>query len=435
MYKIIWWLLLTLLSYSGFAQNVADTHIITLPITEAEGFGPFSPEFKELEYDPAEMVSDEWNNTREAVTGIPEHWDKPVVKRIIFDIYQFTYQNYKLGALSEDFFNSAKEAWQWDPAKRALYEQPIRCYTHIAMSKTPSGVIEYKLDTDNDKDFRDERTVSSPIMVVALANGAKPEYALKVQYETYVNGKVEKKTIPVLIAQNKEDRLLYGFPVHGQTWFKKKRLVLRGDVVSTTYDKRTLVGVDGKKEGFKPVKKEAQLEVEGENYLNMGTDANNLMLTLGVEQPTKNNLVYRKPMVGDAAAVFSGNEFTTNKAVSLKDYKGRYLYLEFWGSWCKPCMKEIPNVKHARQNLDPALISFLGIAYDKPEELAKTIKKEKITWPQILHSKENKIADIYDVRNFPKSYLIDPDGKIIAEDLRGSKLVKLLEKYMNKRSR
>ncbi|SFS76569.1 Peroxiredoxin [Zhouia amylolytica] len=433
MFRIIWLLLLVLLSYFGVAQNTNDKHIITLPISEKEGFGPFSPEFKELTYDPDEFITDEWSNTIETVSGIPEDWDKPVVKRIIFDIYQFTYQNYKLGAISEDFFNRVKVLWQWDLTNRDLSEQPIRCYTHIVMHKTPGGIIEYKIDTNNNDDFSDDRIISSPIMVVALGNEAGEEYAPMVQYEAFVKGGVVKKSIPVLIAQSGMNRLLYSFPVYKEATFKGESLILRGDIVSTTFDKRTLIGIKADKENFKPIAKEGILKIDGVSYQNMGVDANDQLLLLG-EKPSNKKRVYKKPNVGDDAIAFSGNEFTTNQKISLSDFEGKYLYLEFWGSWCGPCMKEIPNVKYAKQNLDPALISFLGIAYDRPAELAKTIKKKKITWPQILHNGDNKIADIYDVQNFPKSYLIDPDGKIIAEDLSGSKLIKILQKYINKRS-
>ncbi|RYD74896.1 MAG: TlpA family protein disulfide reductase, partial [Sphingobacteriales bacterium] len=78
------------------------------------------------------------------------------------------------------------------------------------------------------------------------------------------------------------------------------------------------------------------------------------------------------------------------------------------------------------KKLDSNKIAFLGIAVDDKEQLKKYIEKEKILWPQILSNEENKIKDIYNIDSYPTTLLIDPNGKIIAKNLRGEDLAKKL---------
>lgn len=119
------------------------------------------------------------------------------------------------------------------------------------------------------------------------------------------------------------------------------------------------------------------------------------------------------------------------KAVNLGDFKGKYLFVDFWASWCGPCRGENPNVLRAYNNYKQDGLEILGVSFDdKKEAWVKAIEEDKMPWTQIsvLKGFENEAADLYQIQGIPASILINPEGKIIAYDLRAEDLErKLLE--------
>lgn len=115
------------------------------------------------------------------------------------------------------------------------------------------------------------------------------------------------------------------------------------------------------------------------------------------------------------------------KEVMLSDYvgKGKYVLLDFWASWCKPCIKEIPTLVKVYDKYRNKNFEIVGISLDENKEAwLKAIIQYNMKWPQLSDLKgwENQAVLIYDVTNLPYTILISPDGTIIDKDLRGSQL-------------
>ncbi|WP_340153858.1 redoxin domain-containing protein [uncultured Marivirga sp.] len=119
--------------------------------------------------------------------------------------------------------------------------------------------------------------------------------------------------------------------------------------------------------------------------------------------------------------------------VSLKDFRGDYVLVDFWAAWCKPCRQENPNIVEAYSKYKDAGFQILGVSLDKKrEDWLKAIEVDNLQWTQVSELKfwQTPIVQEYKINGIPYSLLLDPEGKIVAKNLRGERLhEKLAEIY------
>lgn len=121
---------------------------------------------------------------------------------------------------------------------------------------------------------------------------------------------------------------------------------------------------------------------------------------------------------GNMAPEFSFPDLN-GKMVSLKDFRGKIVYLDIWASWCGPCRKEIPDAKKLEEEMKGKEVAFLCVSVDANEEPWKKIVKEKEMAGIHLISKGNfdsEICKLYNVRGIPRYVIIDKEGKIVQSD-------------------
>jgi thiol-disulfide isomerase/thioredoxin len=124
------------------------------------------------------------------------------------------------------------------------------------------------------------------------------------------------------------------------------------------------------------------------------------------------------------------------------DYQGKIVMIDFWATWCAPCMAEVPNVAAAYEKYHASGFEVLGITMDEPtdgEKVKRVMAKKKMVWPELFGEtgKTKSIAEMFSVNAIPAAFLIDGDtGKILAagEELRGDGLEKALAKFVPAKS-
>lgn len=412
--------------------------VINLPVTFVEGFGPFGSDYASAspEYSLDDPNGGTWAKTYKPLTGIPQQWKNVTKSQIVINTRQFVFQNFRQGKIDSDFYTSLQKSWKWTPDEKRLSPKPIRCCIYIIWGTDQAGKLNVMIDTNNNGDFSDEKSfypeTAGPDDTLRLY-----KHSYEIEYDIFRKGRAEIVHIPMVIKylphQPERYRMAYSFPRYAKALLAlgglQKTLAINiGFTSPSGYEVSELAMADAGKTGkfIAPrngirIGEFLDLESNGEQkrFLNLGFDEYDGVLRLK-GKPLKD--VY-STQLGYKLKPFSAKDFSDGSSLSTENYKGKYLYIDFWGTWCRPCLEQLPELICLYQRIDKNKIAFLGVVgEDRRDRLAKFLKKNPIPWPQIFSDRTNRLIEAYNIQGYPSTFLIRPDGTIVGKNLHGDQL-------------
>jgi peroxiredoxin len=140
--------------------------------------------------------------------------------------------------------------------------------------------------------------------------------------------------------------------------------------------------------------------------------------------------------VGNQAPQFVARTLD-DQEIKLADLRGKVVLLDFWATSCGPCVAELPTLRKAYDKYADQGFTVVGISFDRDAETAcKFLAQAKDSWPQIWAKggPESELAKLYAVSAIPATFLIGPDGKVVAKDLRGRKLERAIAELLKQKA-
>lgn len=156
---------------------------------------------------------------------------------------------------------------------------------------------------------------------------------------------------------------------------------------------------------------------------------------------TGKKIAERLPKLKAVALGATAPEFaeadTMGNMISLSSFRGQYVLIDFWASWCGPCRRENPNIVKLFKEYKNEKFTIIGVSLDRATDREKwmaAIHKDGLIWTQVsdLNFWDSKTAVLYAVRGIPQNFLLDPDGKIIGKNLRGNDLTDKLSEIFKR---
>lgn len=469
------WLFGLVIFLGACRSNSPSSDVISVALVAGDVKSPFAHGFSALSpYDTS--GTDFWAKALQPVKGVPDTLLEATLYTDNLQAEQHIYYGFKAGLMDSARYEGYQENGFID--EDLLTTDFVDQQIHIVVGKTEDSSHVVIYDTDNDEDLSDEEAFivsKDPASTHwGAIEDALPEVV--VRYELYDGHRIQEATAK--IAVNPYIKLPPGMPdlaFAGGRGYQTGEINYGGEryawwvADASSKGAFTRMGtrvwfepIEGDEEIERPKEQyrlleEAQIDaidkdiewpegyfphIEepyeigdllslGEDYFTLeGIDPTGLFLTL--KPADADNVGLRK---GLEAPDFEGKTLDTT-VVRLSDFRGKYVLIDFWGTWCGPCITEVPYLVEAYESYSRDDFEILAIANDSPDLVREFVEKEGLEWTQLVQQEGDPakmgILELYRIRGYPTTYLIDRNGIIVEREfkLRGSDLEKTLSKYL-----
>jgi len=380
--------------------------------------------------------------SQEELKGYPQMKNLPDsltnIKEYLFILndLQFYYQNYKQGIYSKAFFIKKMERNGNIKDTIFITDKKVKTTISVVAGHTPNNSIVYIVDTNNNGDYSDE----VPKILLSKLNNQDDivDNAENVDIEYYDGSSIKKEKQLITVEQDRHTKdlslsLSFRFPQYryGKVQLGNENYLIISE--SLNHDQSIYLVKDqpyfdrlDKKYMIKPSQ---YLKIEDDYVKYSPVSQNNSKIKLTISpNDLDNKIIPTTNQVGMIAPNINGINILDNAKISLGRYKGKYVFVDFWSTSCAPCIQEFPQIKEVYDKFNKNDIEIIGVADIRGEIDAKKFLNDKeVTWSNIDDKNPLTIINGYSIKSWPTTYLIDPNGKIIATDLRGADLNNKLE--------
>jgi thiol-disulfide isomerase/thioredoxin len=417
-----------------FITSISQAQIIELPYTFHNGWGEYQGRsFGGMNFSKHAPEST-WGIMEIETSGAPVGFS---VQREDTDIIQFIWQSYVKGKVSKEVFLDYMESWEIDTLSENLTRDFIRCYVHVAIKKENDSTFLYIVDTNNDLDFSDEKIHSAAVRNPQKTDDLYQENVVKFTYDVSSGGNIQTRQGEILILADTTPGAympyLVTFPHHCAS-----TLMHEGEEYAILFQYSS------------GGRLQAEKSVSIEHPIHKALFVRNQSLILGDYgyridgvNPSKQVLILEKyqldpnePLAqeGFFAPEIAGMEFTSGESLKLSDYRGKYVLLYVWATWCQPCYGSLPKLAAIRDSISEDDLQIFSAHYhSNAENLPSIIEQFNIHWPQLLHTQcSTNVEGDYTKRGVPFSALINPEGRIVEVGIHASpNLVRALKELIS----
>lgn len=377
-------------------------------------------------------------------------YEKFTIRKIFFSGFQYLLENNFIDANM-----SREKAMEWhkkySDTTFFYYQKLPRNYAAYLYATGKDGLIHFTMDANNNLRFDDDKEY-----VFDTAGTKKYHPIVKVEFDYFDGKSLQKITVPYTVNAY-TSRLPAAF-INGKKIISDVQLncEIYHEGVYKSGNRKYVFNIVKESMGVykkKPVSLAVQAfdkKGNGESFLPFQYTTTQIMEfdqgLYKIDSLTADALylykiektLYDGGRVGSMAYNLEGADIMDGKSFSLKRNRGKYSIINFWGSWCGPCIAELPELKALHQKHND--VSFVSIAADYPKDIDKLkalITEKKLTWPQLCFDREMRQEGIfwdYKIVGFPTTLLVNSNGKIVMRGT-GAKVLSEIDEYLTRKKK
>ncbi|MBT4484487.1 MAG: redoxin domain-containing protein [Candidatus Latescibacteria bacterium] len=412
------------------AQNSAASKKITINLTSSDS--------ESINFDGNFMLIPKTFSSftpGEGISQFPKNFKIIKTFSKIIQIRQFAYQ---LAQQSKEDYQKVIERYgeEWYKNAESKYsKKPVDCIISISILEDNTGENYIVFDSNNDEDLSNDEIIKFKNTDNKNDDGSVEKTAQNVvSYEYYdgINNKTLEIIIKIIKNAGRSDLTVLSLSniKYGETIVEGNQYLIGiFENFSIEFNDTSRIWIDTNNNGKYDYREDYiglikhPFNINRKSYKILSFDRFGRHIT--IEESSVPNLA-----VGLPAPDFEVQTLDLKK-FRLSDQKGKYILLDFWGTWCGPCMRQIPTLKKAYDIFGGEKFEIVGIAKDDEEKLRSCIDEKNLNWTHIQQGDEGELLKLYRIDHYPTKFLINDEGIVIAKSgLSGEKLFKTLEKHI-----
>ena len=435
-------ILLLLLSCKEQSEN------ITIKLESKNGYGVFKPG-RRIIFPSKDVIE---------YKGVPKDIKEYVVRSIPIQRGQYVWNKYKSGGVDKNYFLKAVSYYKLDSTKMTTDFVDTEVLLLIGTNEKNKRVII--IDSNNDEDFNGEEILlyEYPISKEEQKKVSNSLPSIETSFEFFLNNEIitkrislkpspYKKSLRVKFRTDNEIEKKYFLFISIPEYRKGKFRINKEEYnlfVSNRFTKPSFSNQDTKI--FINKLNQSSSELDGDIPYQIGDIFNSNGHDYQIESISIFGDTLKLKYIGDNAypvGITEGfylpkfkDKKLDNSIFTLEDYPNKYVLIDFWGTWCNPCIKLIPKLKELNNEFKDKDFVLVSIAYDKNiEKVQEFINKEEMNWVHVFADRnqfdKNSLVNKLRISKYPTTILISPSGKIISRGNDLDKLKKIIDQKVN----